>query len=164
MKKIILTILLLIVSINVFAKTDVERQVEQIREEFTKINSEKNYKIEDAELSNQGNTVVMCYKKSDELKKIIVSLDATLENYHFEYYLKNNKVFFIYESKNDFKMKEDGTFDEKSLRKTEKRYYFDENKTLIRYIENGKIYDKGNIPQKYDESAKDALDLISELE
>lgn len=88
----------------------------------------------------------MCYKKSGELKKIIVSLDATLENYHFEYYLKNNKVFFIYESKNEFKMKGNGTFDEKSLRKTEKRYYFDNNGTLIRYIEDGKIYNKGNIP------------------
>lgn len=44
MKKIILTILLFIVSINMFAKTDVERQVEQIREEFTKINSEKTTK------------------------------------------------------------------------------------------------------------------------
>ena len=36
----------------------------------------------------------------------------------------------------------------------EKRYYFDKDGTLIRYIENDKIYDKGNIPQEYEEQAE----------
>jgi hypothetical protein len=60
-------------------------------------------------------------------------------------------------------MKDDGTFDKKSLKKTEKRYYFDDG-TLIRYIENNKIYNKGNIPKKYEKAAKDNLELLSELE
>ena len=46
MKKKIFIVLVFILSINIFAKTNVEKQVEKIREEFTKINSEKNYKVE----------------------------------------------------------------------------------------------------------------------
>ncbi|EFG94294.1 hypothetical protein HMPREF0397_2097 [Fusobacterium nucleatum subsp. nucleatum ATCC 23726] len=46
MKKIIFIVCIFLLSINIFAKTNVEKQVEKIREEFVKINSEKNYKVE----------------------------------------------------------------------------------------------------------------------
>lgn len=46
MKKMIFIIYVFLFSINIFAKTGVEKQVQRIREEFTKINSEKNYKVE----------------------------------------------------------------------------------------------------------------------
>jgi outer membrane protein P13 len=46
MKKINFIILIFLMSINIFSKTGVEKEVEKIREEFTKINSEKNYKVE----------------------------------------------------------------------------------------------------------------------
>ena len=46
MKKIIFIVCVFLLSINIFANTDVEKQVEKIREEFVKINSEKKYKVE----------------------------------------------------------------------------------------------------------------------
>ena len=163
MKKMIFIVLVFILSINIFAKTGVEKQVEKIREEFIKINSEKNYIVETG--GHSGNEVIAeYYKKNGELKKVVVYADATLENYVIQYYFKDDEVFFIYESKNEYKMKDDGTFDKKSLKETEKRYYFDDDGTLIRYIENNKIYNKGNIPKKYEKAAKDNLELLSELE
>ena len=162
MKKMIFTILLLIISINIFAKTGVEKQVEKIREEFTKINSEKKYIVETG--GHPGNEVIAeYYKKNGELKKVVVYADATLENYAIQYYFKDDEVFFIYESKNEYKMKDDGTFDKKSLKKTEKRYYFDDDGTLIRYIENGKTYDGKKIPKKYKEAAESIPRDASEL-
>ena len=163
MKKIIFIIYMFLFSINIFAKTGVEKQVEKIREEFTKINSEQNYKVETVDGPGSEMSTEY-YRKNRELKKVVVYADATLENYAIQYYFKDDEVFFIYESKNEYKMKDDGTFDKKSLKKTEKRYYFDDDGTLIRYIENNKIYNKGNIPKKYEKVAKDNLELLSELE
>lgn len=46
---------------------------------------------------------------------------------------------------------------------SQKRYYFNKG-DLIRYIEDGKIYDKGNMPKKYIENAKWIPKKLSELE
>jgi outer membrane protein P13 len=92
MKKKIFIVLVFILSINIFAKTNVEKQVEKIREEFTKINSEKNYIVETG--GHSGNEVIAeYYKKNGELKKVVVYADATLENYAIQYYFKDDEVF-----------------------------------------------------------------------
>ena len=125
-------------SINIFAKTNVEKKVEKIREEFVKINSEKKYKVKTYKAPD--GTVYTYYKKNGKLKKVVefVSLNDTTK----EYYIDNDDVFFVYDIS-----KEDG-------KKEEKRYYFDKDGTLIRYIENDKIYDKGNIPEEYEGQAE----------
>lgn len=64
MKKIIFTILIFLISFSIFAKTDVERQVEQIRKEFVKINSEKNYKIESI-YDISGEILIEYYRKME---------------------------------------------------------------------------------------------------
>lgn len=63
-----------------------------------------------------------------------------------------------------YEMREYGVVDLEHLKKIEERYYFDSKNNLIRYIENGKIYDKGNIPKKYIEDAKYFPKTLSELE
>lgn len=142
MKKIIFIVCVFLLSINIFANTDVTKQVEKIREEFTKINSEKKYKVETYDAPD--GTAYTYYKKNGKLKKVIefISLNSDTLVLTTEYYISNDKVFFVYDIFKEHEKKE------------EKRYYFDKDGTLIRYIENDKIYDKGNIPQKYEEQAE----------
>ena len=83
-------------------------------------------------------------KKNGKLKKVIefISLNSDTLVLTTEYYISNDKVFFVYDIFKEHEKKE------------EKRYYFDKDGTLIRYIENDKIYDKGDIPQEYEEQAE----------
>ena len=90
-------------SINIFAKTNVEKKVEKIREEFVKINSEKKYKVKTYKAPD--GTVYTYYKKNGKLKKVVefVSLNDTTK----EYYIDNDDVFFVYDiSKEDGKKEE----------------------------------------------------------
>lgn len=68
MKKMIFTILLLIISINIFAKTGVEKEVEKIKKEFVKINSEKDYEIKTVNEPKNG-IGTEYYLKNGKLKK-----------------------------------------------------------------------------------------------
>ena len=149
MKKINFIILIFLMSINIFAKTGVEKQVEKIREEFTKINSEKNYKVESI-YDVSGEILMEYYTKNGELKKVIRHLSIPIKDVITEYYLNDDKVFFVYSSDTMYEMDENGMPDYKKFKKIEKRYYFNKE-NLIRYIENGKIYDKGNIPKTLSE-------------
>ena len=64
-----------------------------------------------------------------------------------------------------YEMDENGMPDYKKFKKIEKRYYFNKE-NLIRYIENGKIYDKANIPERsrYIEDDVEILKTTLELE
>ncbi len=163
MKKINFIILIFLMSINIFAKTGVEKQVQKIREEFTKINSEQNYKVETVDGPGSEMSTEY-YRKNRELKKVVEYVNIPISDYTMQYYINDDKVFFAYETTVEYKTKNNGMIDEKKFKKTEKRYYFDDDGTLIRYIENNKIYNKGNIPKKYEKVAKDNLELLSELE
>ena len=149
MKKINFIILIFLMSINIFAKTGVEKQVQKIREEFTKINLEKNYKVESI-YDVSGEILMEYYTKNGELKKVIRHLSIPIKDVIMEYYLNDDKVFFVYSSDTMYEMDENGMPDYKKFKKIEKRYYFNKE-NLIRYIENGKIYDKGNIPKTLSE-------------
>ena len=152
MKKINFIILIFLMSINIFAKTGVEKQVQKIREEFTKINLEKNYKVESI-YDVSGEILMEYYTKNGELKKVIRHLSIPIKDVITEYYLNDDKVFFVYSSDTMYEMDENGMPDYKKFKKIEKRYYFNKE-NLIRYIENGKIYDKGNIPKTLSELEK----------
>ena len=90
------------------------------------------------------------YTKNGELKKVIRHLSIPIKDVITEYYLNDDKVFFVYSSDTMYEMDENGMPDYKKFKKIEKRYYFNKE-NLIRYIENGKIYDKGNIPKTLSE-------------
>lgn len=79
-------------------------------------------------------------------KKVVKYLSIPIKELTTEYYLNNDEVFFIYSFNKVYEMDENAIPDFKKFKKTEKRYYFDNNGTLIRYIEDGKIYNKGYIP------------------
>ena len=93
MKKINFIILIFLMFINIFAKTGVEKQVQKIREEFTKINSEKNYKVESI-YDVSGEILMEYYRKNGELKKVIRHLSIPIKDVITEYYLNDDKVFF----------------------------------------------------------------------
>ena len=162
MKKMIFIVLVFILSINIFAKTNVEKQVEKIREEFTKINSEKNYKVETVDGPGSEMSTEY-YRKNGELKKVVEYVNIPISDYTMQYYINDDKVFFAYETTVEYKTKNNGMIDEKKFKKTEKRYYFDDDGTLIRYIENGKTYDGKKIPKKYKEAAESIPRDASEL-
>ena len=160
MKKIIFIICMFLLSINIFANTDVTKQVEKIREEFTKINSEKNYKVENVE-GPGSEKFTEYYRKNKQLKKVVEYYNIPSAVTTIQYYLKGNEVFFVYEVEERYKQKETG--EDIKIGETQRRYYFDKG-NLIRYIEDGKIYDKGKIPKKYIEDAGYIPKTLSELE
>jgi outer membrane protein P13 len=162
MKKMIFTILLLIISINIFAKTGVEKEVEKIKKEFVKINSEKDYEIKTVNEPKNG-IGTEYYLKNGKLKKIVNHLPIANGDSITEYYLDNNKVFFVYRMLEFYEMREYGVVDLEHLKKIEERYYFDSKNNLIRYTEDDKTYDKGKIPQKYIEEAGNTLDEFLRL-
>ena len=156
MKRLNFVIFIFLMSINIFAKTNVEKEVKKIREEFVKINSEKKYKVKTVNMG--GNEMTRAYyRKNSELKKV-VDQEPIPSNYIMEYYLNNDKVFFVYQSMIE---EYESTVEYKKI---EIRYYFDDDGTLIRCIENSKIYDKGNIPEKYREMAEGLPKTAFELE
>ena len=96
-------------------------------------------------------------------KKVVKYLSIPIKELTTEYYLNNDEVFFIYSFNKVYEMDENAIPDFKKFKKTEKRYYFDNNGTLIRYIENGKTYDGKKIPKKYKEAAESIPRDASEL-
>ena len=160
MKKLNFVIFVFLMSINIFAKTNVEKEVKKIREEFVKINSEKKYKVETVDGPGIAR-LAEYYRKNKELKKVVKYYNTPDLVIITQYYLKDKEVFFVYCVEEKYEVKETG--ENVKISKTEKRYYFDKGE-LIRYIEDGKIYDKGNIPEMYIEDAKSLPKTLSELE
>ena len=116
MKKINFIILIFLMSINIFAKTGVEKQVEKIREEFTKINSEQNYKVETVDGPGSEMSTEY-YRKNGELKKVVEYVNIPISDYTMQYYINDDKVFFAYETTVEYKTKNNGMIDEKKFKK-----------------------------------------------
>lgn len=160
MKKIIFIVLAFVLSINIYAKANIEKQVEKIRKEFVKINSEKNYEVETVGRP-ESEKFIEYYRKNKQLKKVVEYYNIPNEVIIIQYYLKSNEVFFTYKIERKYEIKETG--ENIKIGESQKRYYFNKG-DLIRYIEDGKIYDKGNIPEKYKEMAGGLPKTASELE
>ena len=166
-----IAILFLLVSLMNFGASNIEGKIAQIRKEFASTNAMKNYvikEVEDPEQSTDGG-VVKYFSQNGIVKKIVVEHFGESWNSFTEYYIKNGKVYFIYDrtqkynvpyyinanwyKENNLKVGE--VFNSKKSKITEKRYYFDENEKLIRYISGNKIINE-NI-QKLNEIEKNAL-------
>lgn len=153
MKKILsMFCLFLLFTTCIFANDKVERTVKKIREEFTKTNSEKKYTVKT--IPGEGDFYTEFYIKDKKVKKIVFFHMSVMQDNHQEYYIKDNKLYFLFLTTKTYSLDEHGNNIKKPTVE-EKRYYFDRNEELIRYIgPNKKIFDKGSIPTKYIEEAE----------
>ena len=149
-----ISILFLLASLVNFGASNIEGKITQIRKDFTNTNAVKNYvikEVEDSEQSTDGG-VVKYYFQNGVVKKIVAEHFGESWNSLTEYYVKNGKVYFIFNRtekynvpyyinadwyrENDVEIGE--VFDSKKSEIFEKRYYFDENMKLIRYTDENK--------------------------
>ena len=167
-KSVIIAVLVSLVS---FGNVNVESKIAQIRKDYKSTNDIKNYivkEIEDDEQSIEGG-VIRYYFQNGIVKKIITEYFGETWRGTTEYYIKNGKVYFIFDKSEKYnvlyyvdskwykenEIKNGEVFDKRKSKFSEKRYYFDENEKLIRYIgENKKIVENG---QKLKEIEKDIL-------
>ena len=166
-----IAIIAVLLSLISFGNSNVESKIAQIRKDYESTNAVKNYivkEIEDDEQSVEGGTIKY-YFQNKIIKKIITEHYGETWKGLTEYYVKNGKVYFIFDRverynvpyyvnadwyrENDMEVGE--VFDSKKSEIFEKRYYFDENMKLIRYTDEN----KKNIEnaQKLKEIEKDIL-------
>ena len=157
-----IAVLFILTNLINFGASDIEGKIAQIRKDFSSTNAVKNYVIKEVEDSDQSTD-------SGVVKKIVAEYFGESGNNLTEYYIKNGKVYFIFDKTEKYnvpyyvdskwykenEIKNGEIFDKRKSKFFEKRYYFDENEKLIRYIdENKKIVENG---KKLREIEKDVL-------
>ena len=132
-------------------------------------NIQKVYFSPDGVRNPDPNKNILVELQNGVVKKIVAEHFGESWNSLTEYYVKNGKVYFIFDKAEKYnvpyyvdskwykenKLKNGEVFDKRKSKFSEQRYYFDENEKLIRYIgENKKIVENG---QKLKEIEKDIL-------
>lgn len=149
-----IAIIAVLVSLVSFSNSNVGSKIAQIRKDYTSTNAEENYAVKeigDSEQSTEGG-VIRYYFQNGIVKKIRTEYFGETWRGMTEYYVKNGKVYFIFNRtekynvpyyinadwyrENDVEIGE--VFDSKKSEIFEKRYYFDENMKLIRYTDENK--------------------------
>ena len=142
MKKIMnfLLFMLCLFSFNIVMNgaTKVNSVVQEIRNEKDRTDKEK-LVVRKEEVDDGPVGEVSYYYKGNVLKKIVSHLYFETGNEYKEYYIKNNRVYFIY-SKLTSTEHVIWTDNPKVLGIYETRYYFDSNGKIVRYVD-----EKGNI-------------------
>ena len=166
-----IVIIAVLISLASFSASNIENRIAQIRKDYANTNVVKNYvvkEIDDLEESTDGG-IVKYYSQNGIVKKIIVEHYGESWNGLTEYYIKNGKVYFIFDKTEKYNVpyyvnadwykrenvKVGEVFDNKKSKISEKRYYFDENMKLIRYVGENKKIDE-NV-QKLKEIEKEVL-------
>ena len=151
MKKIMNFVLLMLClfsfNIIVNATAKVNPVIQEIRNEKDRTDKEK-LTVREEEVDDGAIGEVSYYYKGNVLKKIVSYFDFETGNEYREYYIKNDKVYFIYEkmthTEHIIKVMPTGESawkeNPKVLGISEKKYYFDSNGEIVRYID-----EKGNI-------------------
>ena len=120
--------------------TKVNSVVQEIRNEKDRTDKEK-LVVRKEEVDDGPVGEVSYYYKGNVLKKIVSYFYFETGNEYKEYYIKNNRVYFIY-SKLTSTEHVIWTDNPKVLGIYETRYYFDSNGKIVRYVdENGKIHE-----------------------
>ena len=134
------------IAVNAAAK--INPVIQEIRNEKSRTDKEKLTVREEVADDEAGVAEVSYYYKGNILRKIICNHHFETGTEYREYYIKNNKVYFIYEkmthTEHIIKVMPTGESvwkeNPKVLGISEKRYYFDSNGEIVRYID-----EKGNI-------------------
>ena len=152
MKKIMnfLLFMLCLFSFNIVMNgaTKVNSVVQEIRNEKDRTDKEK-LVVRKEEVDDGPVGEVSYYYKGNVLKKIVSHLYFETGNEYREYYIKNNRVYFIYQ-KLTATEHVIWTDNPKVLGIYETRYYFDSNGKIVRYVD-----EKGNIHEN-DSQMKEA--------
>ena len=147
MKKILFITFLLIVS-NVGFGQSKSKSIKQIRSHFKWVNSQKDFEI--VELNNEdfmdfptdNGATLKGYFKHDTLYKIVRIIGISYAILNTEYYLKDNKLIFVYDTESPFKEATDSLgnitgFDYTQTKLTfQGRYYYSHEKK-IKTLEKG---------------------------
>jgi|GEM_PF-3203904 len=149
---------------NIYSQT-VEDEIKYIRTHYLKVNNELDkykkidfinvglfkdsnpYSMEGAKLFNLA--IINCYKyfKDNKIKKIVVTFDGEYNFQTSEYYIWNDKLFFVFKKQIQFlksRTSENLTGKDKTI--IENRYYIKNNK-IIRWLneKKKKVLDKVKI-------------------
>jgi len=150
------TILSLFLSIflfgNIFSQTT-EQNIQEIRTQFKLVNSQKDFKkvyLENEEFTDQipsEGCGLDAYYKNGQVYKIIESDAVSNAVYTTEYYLKDNKLIFVYRKEQHFSINPE-TGDYSNLETTyEERVYY-KNGEIIRHLKKGSPVSDENIGYK----------------
>lgn len=137
--------------------------ISQIRRDYAKANAEKNYKIEKQSLEVQttGGGERVIYSKNGEIRKIIVVYYGEIGKTIEEFYIKNNRPYFLLATTFYYNMEEYalGNCTEMKISKKEyERYYFDPQGNLIRYVDTeNKIIEDREMLKKLEEEIKNPM-------
>ena len=157
MKKIMnfLLFMLCLFSFNIVMNgaTKVNSVVQEIRNEKDRTDKEK-LTVRKEEVDDGPVGEVSYYYKGNVLKKIVSHLYFETGNEYREYYIKNNRVYFIY-SKLTSTEHVIWTDNPKVLGIYETRYYFDSNGKIVRYVdEKGNIHENDSQMREEDEEIR----------
>ena len=158
MKKIMnfVLIVLCFFTFNIFVNAAAKENsaIQEIRNEKNRTDKEKlTVRKKDVNETPLGGEVSYYYK-GNVLKKIVSTLYFETSNEYREYYIKNNRVYFIYEKEISTEHAI-WTKKPKVLGIYETRYYFDFNGKIVRYVdENGKIHENDVDMRKADENLR----------
>ena len=157
MKKIMnfLLFMLCLFSFNIVMNgaTKVNSVVQEIRNEKDRTDKEK-LVVRKEEVDDGPVGEVSYYYKGNVLKKIVSHLYFETGNEYREYYIKNNRVYFIY-SKLTSTEHVIWTDNPKVLGIYETRYYFDSNGKIVRYVdEKGNIHENDSQMREEDEEIR----------
>ena len=134
--------------------TKVNSVVQEIRNEKDRTDKEK-LVVRKEEVDDGPVGEVSYYYKGNVLKKIVSHLYFETGNEYREYYIKNNRVYFIYQ-KLTATEHVIWTDNPKVLGISEKRYYFDSNGEIVRYIdEKGNIHENDSQMTEADKELKE---------
>ena len=122
----------------VYAVAKINPVIKEIRNEKDRTDKEK-LTVRKEEVDDGAIGEVSYYYKGNVLKKIVSYFDFETGNEYREYYIKNDKVYFIY-SKLTSTEHIIWTDNSKVLAIFKLRYYFDSNGKIVRYVD-----EKGNI-------------------
>ena len=158
MKKIMNFVLLMLCifscNIVVNAATRENSVVQEIRNEKDRTDKEK-LVVRKEEVDDGSVGEVSYYYKGNILKKIVSHLYFETGNEYREYYIKNDKVYFIY-SKLTSTEHIIWTDNSKVLAIFKLRYYFDSNGKIVRYVdEDGKIHENDADMREADKKLKE---------
>jgi hypothetical protein len=142
-RPLLTTFSLTLIFVSSFAQSNREI-IRQIKQEFKSINSDKSLEkrvlnnLQVSKESTDGGLQLTGYYKSGEIRKIILWTGLSHGNTIFEYYFRNDKLFFVYEQTNSFiyDVKKDKFRMDTTERTFEGRYYFRNNK-LVDYVTTG---------------------------
>ena len=133
--------------------TKVNSVVQEIRNEKDRTDKDK-LVVRKEEVDDGPVGEVSYYYKGNVLKKIVSHLYFETGNEYREYYIKNNRVYFIYQ-KLTATEHVIWTDNPKVLGIYETRYYFDSNGKIVRYVdEKGNIHENNSQMREADKELK----------